>query len=140
MGALVSSKGRRFRYSCVRGFIYPAALEAFEGFYDSSYGNDVTDSLCLIAAGRPLCIWIEHHERAERSVEFGWSPELPVGPNNVPPPRFTVMPITDGEPSRSRAASLQDLLNERYLADCESIFESDDPDALLHFLSTMEPR
>lgn len=116
-----------------RGHSYPDALEAFDGFADSSYGNDVTDSVVLAVGSTPITIWIEHEDLAHRSQDYGWNPELPVSDRNTPPSRFVVCTLV----APSHGATISSTLNEREIADAAPIFESDDPDALLAFLKGM---
>jgi hypothetical protein len=110
----------------VRDYTFPAALATFDGFADSSYGNDVTDSVVFSISGRLLTVWINHADPAERHREFGWSPTLPISATNQPPPRFAVCELVAGS-----------TLDERDIADGEPLLETDDPDALVAYLRTL---
>jgi hypothetical protein len=114
----------------VRGYPFPAALAEFALFADSSYGNDVTDSVVFVISGRPLTVWIDHADPAERHRESGWSPNVPVSETNQPPPRFIVCALVE-------CATLQASLDERDIADSDPILETDDPAALLAYLRTL---
>lgn len=124
-----------------RGYSYPAELADFTGFSDSSYGNDVTDSVVLAVGDRALTIWIDHADPAERHRDFGWDPAQPVSESNRSPARFVVCALVDGDPEReysSAPPTLRDLLDERIIADGEPLLETDDPDALIAYLRTSE--
>lgn len=110
-------------HTSVRGHAYPGALRTFEKFTDASWGNDITDSVTLVASGRPLLVWVEHENPAERSTDFGWDPGRPISDSNRPAARFTVCAL---DPKCDP--------DERQIADEEPLLETDDPDALIAFL------
>jgi hypothetical protein len=120
----------------VRGYPFPAALAEFALFADSSYGNDVTDSVVFAISGRPLTVWIDHADPAERHREFGWSPSMPVSATNQPPSRFLVCALV-GNAAPHGPPSLQAVLDARDIADSEPLLETDDPDALIAYLRTL---
>lgn len=124
----------------VRGHDYPSELQEFAGFHDSSYVNDVTDSVVLSVADHPVTVWIEHADSAHRSQEYGWDPSQPVTDSNQPPSRFVVCALVDGDPKREFSKSpptLQQILDERLLADGEPLLQTDDPAELVNYLRTL---
>lgn len=131
------------RLTSARHYEYPAELATFPGFADSSYVNDVTDSVVLSSGQRALTVWIEHPDPAERSQEYGWDPESPRSQSNKPPSRFVVCALIDGDPAmeyRKQAPTMQDILNEREISDEEPLLETEDPEALIAFLKSLEAR
>jgi hypothetical protein len=109
----------------VRNHPYPAALRQFPRFTDTSWGNDVTDSVSFLVANRPITVWVEHTDKSERSTDWGWNPDSPVSGANRPPARFVV-------------CALEGSLDERIVADSEPLLETEDPDALMAFLEGLQ--
>lgn len=115
----------------VRGFAYPTAIKSLvQHFDDSSYGNDVTDSIVFAIGSECFIVWIDAVDQADRSCEWGWDPEEPVSKHNQPPPRFAVCRL-------DACASIVETLEERNVASEEAILETDDPDALLAFVRSV---
>lgn len=137
---MTSARPRRHLLTLERGHSYPAELTEFAGFADSSYGNDVTDSVVLAVGDRAITVWVDHADPAERHRDFGWNPELPLSESNQPPRRFVVCALVDGDPDRrhrTAAPTLQELLDEREISDGEPLMETDDPSELIAYLRTL---
>lgn len=81
-----------------RSYPYPVALRQLDNFRDSSWGNDVTDSLTFSIGDIGYVLWVEPIARDERSTEF---PD---------PPRYSLCRL-------ERASKLRDSLDDRQVED-----------------------
>lgn len=128
---------KAIKHTSVRRHSYPAELGQFELFADSSWGNDITDSVVLVAGGRALTVWIDHETPSERSADY-WDPDAPISESNMPPRRFIVCALvatlTAAEIATYGAMTVREILDDRQIADAPPLLETDDPDALLAFL------
>lgn len=111
----------------VRGLTYPTALQSFQFFHDSSWGNDDTDSVAFAVGTTAITVWIDHEDR-ECSVA------------DMMDHRFVVCRLCDPDPDRSfskRPPTLQEMVNERQISDEPPLLETNDPHELLAFLSEL---
>lgn len=139
-----------FSRTHVRNYSYPTIVETFgQHFYDSSYGNDVTDSITFALGDTGYTVWIDAESPLDRHGDFGFDHDQPISPSNRPPSRFAVcrleaptgiytsLELADGRqafPHGGDKPTIRDTLDERNLVDGPPMFETDDPDALVAFL------
>ncbi len=107
----------------VRGLSYPTAVTTLDYFSDTSYGNDVTDSVVFAVDDVPYAIWIEPARVLDRSAEARDSDEGK---------RFNVWKL-----EQSPDESIEEALEDRTYAD--HVFSTDDPAALVDHLAKMHP-
>jgi hypothetical protein len=123
----------------VRGLTYPKPFTYLFGYHDSSYGNDVTDSVmfaCPAPDGRLVGyrLWIDYADPAERETCF-----------DKPPARFSLWQCSADAmahvllaPTAGTIDSIPCLIGE-----CEDtavrVCEDEDPEVVLAWLKATHP-
>lgn len=59
----------------VRGFPFPAEIALLPGFTDTSWGNDVVDSVAFCANGWGFMVWIDAERPEDRTRDWGHDPD-----------------------------------------------------------------
>lgn len=109
----------------VRGAEYPAPIAAYvEGFRDSSYGNDATDSITFAIGDVGYTVWINPTSLLQ------WADDAPTEWYSM----YRLRDTNDGE-----RMSIQDMLDARELDwQADSIVETNDPAELLRVIAELK--
>lgn len=109
-------------YTSVRGYPYPRELQALHHFEETSWGNDVTDSVVFSSGVAAFLVWIDAAAPSERTQEWGWDPSRAISDSNACPARFTLCRL---EPADDVVATVE----SRIVGDV--LLETDDVERLL---------
>lgn len=114
----------------VRGLPYPARVATCQHFTDTSWHNDLTDSVSFAIGDDAFTVWVEALDPRERSVDWGWTPTAPMRPSNAPPYRYTVHALEKQE------FSLSESVASHQLVDGEALVETDSAAELIEWVAT----
>lgn len=119
--------------STVHGYPYPDALRSLDRFCDTSWGNDVTDSVSFSIGSDAFTIWIEPADPVARSREYGWNPGAPMTHSNEAPFRYTICKLEIETTLDESIASHQPMADE-------PVFNTDDPAAVVAFIREVQSK
>lgn len=79
----------------VRGFPFPAEITKLPNFTDTSWGNDVVDSVGFCLNGQKFMIWIDAERPEDRTREWGWDGGFA---STDPPRRYSLHRLNNQPP------------------------------------------
>lgn len=106
----------------VRGYPFPEELRSLTDFADTSWGNDVVDSIVFSLKGVAYLVWIDAESPKSRTREWGYDPEVEPSELNPCPARYALCSLEIN-------GTMEDTLGERQVSD--EILETDDESALM---------
>lgn len=118
---------------------YPAALRDRPCFVDTSWGNDVTESVSFALADRAATVWVEHPDPALRSEEWagdrkpGDSPRDDFAGCHLDAPARYMLCASEGPRNLT-----PDAYHDHLPTSDVVLHSTEDPSDLLRFISTYE--
>lgn len=88
-----ADQGRAF--TCVRAFPFPAEIAKLPDFTDTSWDNDVVDSVGFCLNGQKYMIWIDAERPGDRTREWGWDGGFS---STDPPRRYSLHRLNNQSP------------------------------------------